>query len=682
MINKIVAILPPFYILYGSFYIINFMPHKHNTENKGQNYVSALSALILSAAAVFIIALIINFFIKDAPDTAFIAQTFSLNLQYFKPESAEKYAFFISTFLFPFIYIYARHFTAKLKFEIPQKYIVLVQSLFIFPITALFFIICNSSLFFPSVLTFTAAFFTAAAVMYILPKIKFTKKAYWTIAVLLCILTAYICYTPVILFDKGHFTAYFAPIYKVYSGLIPAVDFNNLYGFYPYIWQPLLYISGGADLAKISIINTVLVCCSLLFIAGFLYLTVRNKLTAVLGLAFYAILFYIYPISQGHYLQFMPHRVYFIALILLLCAIYLKLQKPWAKKLCSLAGYITAVKAMIWNFESGFIVLAAWAALPVLLKLPFIGKNNKAFIKTVLSNALYAALSLLCAIGIIELITYIKAGRFLGIGAMFGAQSLFYKTGYFMEPMTFGQPWLILLLIYAVALIKSFNLLPFYKGRDDYFSSHKAALYFILAFTGLGIFTYYQGRSVLGNLAAVSFPAALLLILFAQEYEDKTYACKYKNKKVLLSTVKTPLIFLFCFVICAAALKLPAMCRNIADNKAQIYNETLFKEYDFLKANNTDLKTADILAVNSAMLYALANAADKLPFPAFIDLGLKSDYEKIYAYLKTSDNALVLDRKFEARLSKYNAPLLDYIKADYILQESGESLYIYTKKQY
>lgn len=680
MITKIVAILPPFYILYGTFYIIGFMPYKYNTDNKGQNYFAAACALLLSAAVMLLFGLIIRVFIKDGINADFIVQNFNLNLQYFKPEKAEAYCYIILTFIFPFLYLCLRHFTARFNFKIPQNYIVLAQSLFIFPVLALFFIVCNTGLFFPSLLTFAAAFFTAGALMYTLPKIQLGTKTYITLTFLLCALTAYICYTPVILFDNGHFTAYAAPIYKVYSGLVLGVDFNNLYGFYPYLWQPLFYIFGMLSLAQVSVVNTVLVCLSLMFIAGFLYIAVRNKLLAALGLTAYAVLFYIYPISQAHYLQFMPHRVMFISWLFLLCAIYLKLQNPRAKKLWRLIGYLSAIKAVIWNFETGLIALSAWALLPVLLKLPLIGKNNRVIIKTVLLSALYGILCIGAAFGIIELITYLKAGRFLGLGQMLGATAIFYKNGYFMEPMPLFGPWLILIGIYALGLIKAFNLLPFYKGQDDYFSSHKAALYFILAFAGLGIFTYYQGRSIVSNLAAVSFPAMLLLILFAQEYSDKTQACKYKNKKPLFTTAKTPLMLLFCFIICAAALKLPAMCRQSANNRAQIGSEELSKQYDFLKTNNVDFKTTDILAVNSSLLYAKAGVQDRLPFPAYIDLMQKNDYQKIDAYLKKSPNILVMDRMFEGRLIRYKPQLFEYIKANYNLQSSGDLLYIFVKK--
>ncbi len=57
-----------------------------------------------------------------------------------------------------------------------------------------------------------------------------------------------------------HYYAWWYPIYNVFSSKTIGVDFNSIYGFYPYIAVAFLKIIGGVTQANMSLMIAIALC--------------------------------------------------------------------------------------------------------------------------------------------------------------------------------------------------------------------------------------------------------------------------------------------------------------------------------------------------------------------------------------------------------------------------------------
>ncbi|MDR1123086.1 MAG: hypothetical protein LBL61_00375 [Elusimicrobiota bacterium] len=262
---------------------------------------------------------------------------------------------------------------------------------------------------------------------------------------------------------------------------------------------------------------------------------------------------------------------------------------------------------------------------------------------------------MLAAFFAVQAATYLQSGKILDFATIMRAQKLFYETGFFMLPMEPGHGWLLPIIVYALALIKSFNLLPFLKEKDAYFTPPRAALYFVFAFIGLGIFIYYQGRSHPMTLQGVVFPAVCLLAFFAQEYLDKLHATAQNDIFRRIWAYRVCVIaafFIFYGGVGVALLCGPMPARIRTDMRSSTEALMIKQAVDLIRQRAGERKK-DIIALPSSVLYSELGEVDTLPFPVSIDWILKSDYKKIYSYLASSENLLVLDKNTALTLNYY-----------------------------
>ena len=83
-------------------------------------------------------------------------------------------------------------------------------------------------------------------------------------------------------------------------------------------------------------------------------------------------------------------------------------------------------------------------------------------------------------------------------------QSIFYGSGFFMLPMKLWELWQPVILIYAITVFLVVRRL-FARTADA-----MTAWYLYIPLFGLGMFSYYQGRSHIYCLMPVIYPAVLL----------------------------------------------------------------------------------------------------------------------------------------------------------------------------
>lgn len=637
------------------------------------SFLSLLSSIyILIIVACLIQALFGNGLTCDGID--YILKNFNLELRYFMPEKAEKLQFFTLSVMFPFLYIIFFNIYQRIKsIQITETVLNAVQICETAGVIGLvvflhfkapqdyFFIVIKSI---PEIMFFLVVSFWALW--------KYQNGTKKSIAIInsVLILASFlilkslfgIYYTAVYDLTSSclhHFSAYFSPVYKVFSGLVIGVDFDNMYGFYPYLYELFFKFTNGISIEKFSLINTVMIILSILFASVPLLLNIKNKVLALVFMSAYVYYFYVFNLLSNmdmiYYLQFTPHRIFFITLIMALGSIYLKISNPRIKKIIFYAGFLISSIAVVWNFESGLTALTAWTAMLLYLEISKI-QNKESNPKNVFKIIAIALLAFLSSFAAIELITYLKSGVFLNLNSYFYYQSIFYKSGYYMLKMPlFTQPWMLFILIYAVALVKSINILFF--DKENKCSLQKGALYLLLTVVGMCIFVYYQGRSHILVLGGVVFPAILLVGLFANEYLTNFFNNKDDKFASKISLIKFVLIFGVTTIVGATTLDIIFFSgyeKQLNQQKQVVEKNGYVKQsFDFIKANTEQNEKLDIITTDSDVIYLKLRQKDKLPFASYTDWAAKVQYDKIFDYLMKSKNTLIIDSEVFQRLNSF-----------------------------
>ena len=303
----------------------------------------------------------------------------------------------------------------------------------------------------------------------------------------------------------GHFDAAFYSVSQVVHGKTLLIDFLNQYGLYPHFLEPIFRIT-GLTVLRYSIIMSLLISLSYYFIYRSLKRVITNRMIAFLGLL--AILYsQIQPrVTAGFdaYFQSIPIRLLFPTLSLFLISDYLK-NKSFKKYVVIVAALSAGV---FWNFDSGLIAFIA-----VFLTLLFekvIYAEKKRILKEIVKHISITALIFTLLFALLNLFLFIRTGHLPDFKQVVAYQKLYYVTGLMMMPMPVFHAWNIVILIYVIGLINSVKIL-FNK------ISRTSENFFILYLTllGIGIFSYYQGRSHELNLYHVAYPALMLLAIYA-----------------------------------------------------------------------------------------------------------------------------------------------------------------------
>jgi hypothetical protein len=299
------------------------------------------------------------------------------------------------------------------------------------------------------------------------------------------------------------------PIIQTFLGKAPLIDLKSLYGLHPYFLQIFLYLF-PAKILTLSFVLAALLLISLLSIAFCLFCVIRNKLVALIG--FIAIIYLQnftnnwWPEPTAIAFQYEPIRLLFPSLLLSFLCLFFK--NPTPRKYYGALIFFSF--STLWNLDTG---IPTFLTLVIILGYEKFFLNKKeGFSVTGAAKHLAKSLGILAAIWFIFLISLkIKYGQWPEISWLFYGQSAAFDFGYAMMPMYLGI-WVMSVLIYATGFVMSSD--NFFKKR------HSLQDNFILVLTilGLGLFTYFIGRSHSSNVLHCGYPAAILLTIFVDKF--------------------------------------------------------------------------------------------------------------------------------------------------------------------
>lgn len=328
------------------------------------------------------------------------------------------------------------------------------------------------------------------------------------------------------------FNAVFHGMSQVYLGREIPNDIVYLYGLFPHLIEPLFRIF-GLSVLSFSLLMALLNMAAFLLLWSLLRLLVSRRLLA--GLTLVAIVYVSYFDGRQNfdqYYQYYPVRFIFPALSLYLASCY----NLRGGRLLYYASFVVGSVAVLWNSDTGIVVLLAWLMTLVFQEL-VARRPRKAALHLLTGAGIFAA-----TVGAYALAMFLRYGRAPDFFSAFYFQKYFYLLGFGMLPMPPIHPWNAVALVYAAGLLYAGMRLA--ERRLD----ARSVCVFHLSVLGAGIFSYFQGRSVNGALACVSYPAIILAAFFADRLLDDLPGRLRAERLALVG------VFLFALAFCGVVL--------------------------------------------------------------------------------------------------------------------------------
>lgn len=400
---------------------------------------------------------------------------------------------------------------------------------------------------------------------------------------------------------------------QVVHGKTILAGLPSQYGFFPELVAPIFKMV-GLTVLSISAFFALLQVSALTAIAALLKTYIKSGPLSILTFLTILIPTSLFFLLNGHsqeiYLQYFPIRFFWPAVALLLFSMYS--AKPTRLRLIVL-GIISGI-SIFWNIDSGVPVLISIGA--TLFVRPLLTQRFK--LMSVVPALLFGVIGLVTFLALFAGLR-LKAGVPLNIEEALASQKLFYGLGFNMIPMPLPiHPWQSVLAIYAagaVAAIFGWRR----RSADPIYD-----VLFCASILGLGLFTYYQGRSHINCLMLVLWPALVIGAFLADLILRSVRQRATSAASVLLA-------FPFVLFVAMGTVTMAYTSRDLIS--ASIKTVTHFNEWkdpivaselSFMRSTQNGRQCL-ILSQRQAIYYAELNSSSPLPGPGLIETLLQSD---------------------------------------------------------
>jgi hypothetical protein len=449
-----------------------------------------------------------------------------------------------------------------------------------------------------------------------------------------------------------HYNAYTEAIVAVFNGKTLFINHFNQYGFYPY-FLVLLFKVFDFNIRNFSILMITMLTIANIANLVTLLITIKNKLTALLiftNILFFTML-YTYYYSEGkrnfldYYYQYFPHRYFFPAIIIFLFVMYIKNnQKAFYCNLFFCLLIITASISILWNIETGVICYISCIVGNLYF---YVGKIKKSkweeFFRIIIFLFIVPVLSLV----ILQMITYIRVKSLVQIVELFQFIKFFYSSGFAMIPMKAPHTWILIVLIYAVGIIVSaINIsMSIYSEEYKEGPEHQINTYiFLISVMGIGLFSYYQGRSHDANLFKVIPYAFLVLGLLIDNYNE-VFRNRTNNQNKNLLIIKGILFLIPISFLMDMNKTINILNMKPIENRKEISNEEIKKIEEYLKPDEKIIILSSL--DNESYISMSLKRSNSIANSSLVEMFYKKDYgEFLYKLFNNKDEKVLLDKNF------------------------------------
>ena len=276
-----------------------------------------------------------------------------------------------------------------------------------------------------------------------------------------------------------------------------------------------------------------------------------------------------------------------------------------------LAGYLAAAASLLWNADTGLVVLVAWTAS---LMVDAVSRGADMRVAPtaarIAGHLALLVLTLVASVASYALFARIRSGRLPDLRVFWQYQDIFYGAGYFMLPMKRCELWQPIIFLYLVVVAGGVRRALQGTANADTRWNLFVALY------GLGVFSYYQGRSHVFCLAAVLYPAMILACLLSADLAAAWRAAGYslKNPEARFCWMKLAGCWLLVgFGLIHFGRGLPTAVAHLARGRpreANVYNEAAIGPL----RQRLEGSAAVILSPMSNYLHVQTHSWSALPF--------------------------------------------------------------------
>lgn len=206
-------------------------------------------------------------------------------------------------------------------------------------------------------------------------------------------------------YNVHHSSAYIDSIYSVMYGQPYLGGITDQYGHYALFFYTPLKIIGGSALT-VSILLGILSAVSFLCIMGAVHVSIKsNYLKSIIALAGGVAV--TMQASLNIYWQTFPHRLFFPSMMILFIAL---VSKKKLSKRDFLIGSTISILSILWNFESGIALIAAWLFFIVVNYHQYNDFKLKEFMKLFLKILVILSIYLLIPFIIVNLYNLLVTG--------------------------------------------------------------------------------------------------------------------------------------------------------------------------------------------------------------------------------------------------------------------------------
>lgn len=637
------------------------------------------AAFYIAVAVVLIVGVAASFY-PASLDTEFIMRESVYLMKDFCAEQDEKLMYVLCTIVFPVAFFCAYHCLQKTAFiashAFPTEWFRFTP-LVVIPIVILTRLDCFDFArkvaqggAHQSYAIIALAFIIGMIVFVFLMMKKRQGKYGWylpaTLAVSLLIAWTYITTTYLFGSNTYHCNAYLASVYKVMHGYTLFIDFNSLYGQYAYVLAPLAKLLGGTELSfSILMAGCVFVICTCW--AGTLRRVIKNRAVAFCGFgsAVYIAFVYFRLRAKYMYLQYIPHRMLFPSLILY-CAAVESCRAAAGQKYRAVkaVGYTLCAFGLFWNIETGLICLLAFMLLQLYLYAQTYDLKDRQFWMKALEEAGWVAACLVAFAAATWIVACVRTGVSISIVDTLTGIFFFSSKGFFMIRMKLLHPWLLPVLLYMSALAESIRHIRCFAPEKTPGRNISAMLFF-LPVLGIGLFSYYEGRSHNNCLVLVLYPAALLFSVYCDILLDRYHNEGWKRLSgaSIWNRIKANIYAVYCACFGGALIALCLLLAfTFATNRnmqeALVPKKAVESPYAAIKGalleRSIEADQVDFLITDADLLYCNMEKATPMPVAAKCDWLLWSEVDRVIAYLEISDRPYVLiESGTEALLDKH-----------------------------
>lgn len=435
---------------------------------------------------------------------------------------------------------------------------------------------------------------------------------------------------------RHNFTPLLGAVSQAVHGRTALVDFQSQYGIlYPHFAEFFMRMA-GLTVNNLNILFIALTAISWLFI----YLAVSEitgygsiiSLITILTVAgFSHPLFEEFNFDNPYlapYFQYNPIRILWGAVMLWFVIRFLRKKTP----LYYITGFALSIPAFLFNLDTGVVVFLSFIAVLCFDSLNDFRSNFKIRIGKTILHLIAGLISILAMVVFYSLFAYIRSGRIPDWPALFTFQSIYYQSGFFMIRMKQVDLWHIPLMIYLITLVVTLIKMVRCQAEltDKYF--------FYTAIYGVGIFTFFQGRSNILNFFPPIYPAVMLALFYIYSF-IKNYDLKIKNLRSLIRTryflyelvaVTVLVLILSHGLINYFRYFSPALLSAISNWKVEgkVIDPKIQLGTDYIKSNMKSDKIM-IIASDEQYMYLHTGTFGRLPYGSVEDISLVSQAQEV-----------------------------------------------------